>query len=167
MVIVLLPSPLAPMAGSSGLRIAALRLLPQSTSLISVSQNLERELRYKLGVSVNSLLTQVFGVSPPISSLYLYPELTHLPLSDQGNPLVTWPELVDTAPANTSADVSQQITSVVLGYGIQVTFYLTNTAYSAFTEALSSAQSSSGSISIFGFLYGSGGKLHSSPTTKK
>jgi hypothetical protein len=77
---------------------------------------------------------------------------------DQGNPLVTWPELVDSAP-NTAINVKQQITSVVLGYGIQVTFTLTDTAYNYFNEAVNSAQSSSGYISIFGFLYGDGGKF--------
>jgi hypothetical protein len=78
---------------------------------------------------------------------------------DQGNPLVTWPELVDSAPNTTAINVKQQITSVVLGYGIQVTFTLTDTAYNYFNEAVNSAQSSSGYISIFGFLYGDGGKF--------
>jgi hypothetical protein len=78
---------------------------------------------------------------------------------DQGNPLVTWPELVASAPNTTAINVKQQITSVVLGYGIQVTFTLTDTAYNYFNEAVNSAQSSSGYISIFGFLYGDGGKF--------
>jgi len=80
-------------------------------------------------------------------------------MPDQGNPLVTWPDLVDSAPPSTAVDVSQQITSVVLGYGIQVIFTLTDTAYTSLTEAITSARSSSGSISIFGFLYGNGGKF--------
>jgi hypothetical protein len=66
--------------------------------------------------------------------------------------------LVDTAPASVSEDVAQQVSSVIMGYGIETTFTLQSDAYQAVTGAISSAKSSGGSISIFGSLYGSSGK---------
>ena len=78
---------------------------------------------------------------------------------DQGNPLRTFPVLNSNASASVSQDVQQQITSVVLGYGIETRFTLTQSAYNLLQGAISQAKSSGGSLSIFGSLYGKSCKL--------
>lgn len=77
----------------------------------------------------------------------------------QGNPLRTWPVLLSSAPPSVREDVKQQITSVIVGYGIEVNFTLVDTSYQAVKGAISSARTQGGSLSVFGSLYGSGGKL--------
>jgi len=77
---------------------------------------------------------------------------------DLGNPTVNWPNLVAGTSPSVTENVKQQISSVVIGYGVEVVFTLTDTAYNAFTGAISSAKSAGGSISVFGSLYGKSGK---------
>ena len=77
---------------------------------------------------------------------------------DLGNPTINWPALVDTATPSVTENVKQQIESVVIGYGVEIKFTLTDTAYTAFTGAISSAKSADGSISVFGSLYGKSGE---------
>ncbi len=64
---------------------------------------------------------------------------------------------MDSATPEVTTDVKQQITSVVMGYGIETTFTLVDEAYAALTEAISSAKSTGSSLSIFGALYGTSG----------
>ena len=77
---------------------------------------------------------------------------------DLGNPTINWPNLVTGATPSITENVKQQIESVVIGYGVEIEFTLTDTAYTAFTGAISSAKSAGGSISVFGSLYGKSGK---------
>ncbi len=77
---------------------------------------------------------------------------------DLGNPTIYWPNLIKGATRSITENVKQQIESVVIGYGVEIEFTLTDTAYTAFTGAISSAKSADGSISVFGSLYGKSGK---------
>lgn len=72
----------------------------------------------------------------------------------QGNPLRTYPVLVSNAKPAVKQDVKQQITSVVMGYGVEIKFTLIDNSYKAFKEAIVQAKQSGGSMSIFGSLYG-------------
>ncbi|KAK3939647.1 hypothetical protein QBC46DRAFT_459560 [Diplogelasinospora grovesii] len=83
----------------------------------------------------------------------------------QGNPLATFPVLVDSgemSKKNITDHVSEQVTSVVMGYGVETTFQLEKTAYERLAGAISTAKSSGGSISIFGSLYGKSDGSYSS-----
>jgi len=82
----------------------------------------------------------------------------------QGNPLRTYPVLVNTAGASIKDDVKQQITSVIVGYGIEISFTLVDNAYKEFTGAVTTAKSQGGSLSIFGGIYGSSNGDSSSTT---
>ncbi|KAN0095013.1 hypothetical protein V8E51_015724 [Hyaloscypha variabilis] len=79
-----------------------------------------------------------------------------------GNPTINWPNLVTGATPSITENVKQQIESVVIGYGVEIEFTLTDTAYTAFTGAISSAKSAGGSISVFGSLYGKSGSSSTS-----
>jgi hypothetical protein len=45
-----------------------------------------------------------------------------------------------------------------MGYGVEMNFTLTDTAYKNLTEAINKAKDTSGSLSIFGAIYGNSGK---------
>lgn len=106
------------------------------------------ETSFKSGITVN-----VWGIGRfPVSMGSWY----------TANPLRQWPVLFADSPAATTEDVQEQITSVVLAYGVETVFTLKKTAFDGVVGAISSAQSSGGSLSIFGSLYGKSDGSYSS-----
>jgi len=106
-----------------------------STSVVSIN-----ETSFKSGITVNC-----WGIGT-------FPITTGQWIS--GNPLRSWPKLVASARQSVANDVKDQITSVVMAYGVETHFTLEKTAYDAVMVAISSAKSSGGSLSILGSLYG-------------
>ncbi|KAK1756490.1 hypothetical protein QBC47DRAFT_445063 [Echria macrotheca] len=106
-----------------------------STSVVSIN-----ETSFRSGITVSAWGIGTF----PLSTGQWLP----------GNPLRTWPSLVASAPKSVADDVRDQITSVVVGYGVETTFTLEKSAYDAVVGAISSAKEAGGSLSILGSLYG-------------
>ena len=78
-----------------------------------------------------------------------------------GNPVQTFPTLnaAGKADPNVKANLLQQFVTVLMAYGVEISFTLTQSAYQLVAEAKSSASSSNGGLSIFGSIYNNGGKL--------
>jgi len=114
-----------------------------STTNININES-----SFKSGITVN-----VWGIGTfPISMGQWY----------QGNPFRTWPALVQSAPKSTSEDIKEQITSVVVAYGVETIFTLEKSAFETVVKTINTARSEGGSLSIFGSLYGTSDGSHSS-----
>jgi hypothetical protein len=67
--------------------------------------------------------------------------------------------LFESANKSVSKDVEEQITGVIMAYGVETSFQLDTHSYQNLSRAIREAKNSGGSMSILGSLYGKSGEL--------
>ena len=73
----------------------------------------------------------------------------------------TFPTLIPNATTqpNIKGDVLQEWSTVIMGYGVEVSFTLNDSAFRRVQDAVKTATSRNGGFSIFGSIYNGGSKF--------
>jgi hypothetical protein len=68
-----------------------------------------------------------------------------------------FPILSGSAPPNTTQNLREQVANLIVGYGVEISFTISNNTWDRFYGYVRKAQSGGGHVSLFGNLYGAGG----------
>ncbi|GAB1311987.1 hypothetical protein MFIFM68171_02197 [Madurella fahalii] len=113
-----------------------------STTTWSTTEVRINQTSFRNGITVNAWGVGTF----PIQMGSWYP----------GNPLLSYPVLTANTPPHIAENLKEQVTSVLIGYGVETHFTLDRWAYDELSGQIEEARRNDGSMSILGNVYGKG-----------